>query len=157
MDIKVSNIMYITKADRENIILLVGLEGALIELEKEWVKHKRPKEWLKSLRTAKTWLGKTNDSIANTVSDEEKKRTYKMLNKYQVILIPNSEAKQYMERPEMISLHSDVLGNLSEAVLESQCQNCRIDDYKVCKYRNALMDASIPAFDANAKGCQYKY
>ncbi|MFV9511820.1 DUF5651 domain-containing protein [Tepidibacillus sp. LV47] len=71
--------------------------------------------------------------------------------------MPNEEARKEIQRPEMISLHTDVLGDLAEAVLESQCNGCKKEDFKSCKYRNALMDASIPAFDAESKGCQYKY
>ena len=149
--------MYLTKADRESIILLVGIEGALTELEEKWVEYNRPKTWIKALRMAKTWVGKISDAIAEMISKEDKLKTYSMLSKYQVILVPNAEAKQILKSEEMISVHNDVLNDLAEAVMISQCDGCNKEEFESCKYRTALMDASIPAFDAEAVGCQYKY
>lgn len=149
--------MYLTKADRENILMLVGMEDALTRLEAQWVEHNRPKEWLKPIRMAKTWVGKTSDAIRDSIDNEDINRIHNMLDKYSLVLMLKQEAKQAINAHGTINVNLDVWGNLAEAVLESQCQGCNKKDFKGCKFRSALMDAVVPAFDEQRQGCQYRY
>lgn len=149
--------MYLAKGDKENIILLTGVEGAIKEVLDEFEKYNRPKDWLTPLRHARTWVKKVNDNIVKDVTEDEKKKIYKLFKQYNLVILPSVEAKAYMEDSTKIVVEEEVWGNLAEVVLESQCKGCNKQDFKACKFRSALSNAGVPAFDPEAKGCQYRY
>lgn len=138
---------YFTKHDRENIIKLSTVEGLLQIMVHEMSEHKRPKEWLKALRMAHTWAGKANQMMADDCSDEELKKLWKYYEKYELMMLPNYEAKKVIEEEGLTTVSKEGINDMAEAVLTVKCDGCQITDHKSCKYRKALMGSGVPAWD----------
>jgi hypothetical protein len=149
---------YFTKADRENIVFLCTFDGKIQEIRDNMANHNRPEEWIQELDEICSRMKKLNEMIAESCSDEELKKSWKVIQGYNVILVPNNQIKQYFDQDKMVHFPVDSRDDMAEAVLRAKCRGCKIKHHERCKFRKALMTVGIPpAEDPTPEGvCQYK-
>lgn len=148
---------YMTKDDRDNIIRICGAEGLLEKIIGEMAKNQRPREWIRNLRTAKTFIGKANDLIAQECSDEDLKKTWARMKKHEIVIVPNDSLKRELQSKAIYPLTEEVWADLTESVLDAKCTGCRIVDHGSCKTRAALQAAGVPPYEdpVPEDRCQY--
>lgn len=149
---------YFTSKDRDHVIKVSTIWGTLNKITEEMAAHNRPKEWLKALRTAKTWVDKANKLMAAECSDQELLKLWKYYEKFEVMLLPGHEAKQVAKDQDLIMMSRDAVFDLAAEILDLKCDGCQITDHGSCKYRKTMMAAGVVAWeDQDPEICQYYY
>ncbi len=154
---------YLSREEKETFVRLTSLAGLAESIIKKYESASNPdKQFLKSLRTANTWLIKALDYRTSFLDEKARIDLAKQVSKLELIFVPNDKArKEYEIVKEMQNTLHMPLSDFQDwycEVIEHTCKTCSRKDYHKCKMRAILQKYGIYPVDPGAdKSCQFSY
>lgn len=154
---------YLSREEKENFIRATALAAQLENTIDSYTKSKSiDPEFLKYLRTGRTWVAKAMTMRSDALSDDARVEFAKQVSRMELLFVPTLEAKKV--HAELMALKTTLPMELQdfedwyESVIETTCKRCLREDYADCKTRRVLAKYGVYPIDPGAVGkCQYSY
>ncbi len=153
---------YLSKAEKANmtrLMLLVELMGSVVE-DYEKVGN-ADAEFMRSLRTCKTWGYKAIKRRYDFLEADAAKDFTRHLSHMDIIFIPNDKATKYYERVKTMSsslcLTGEDFEKLYSGFIPKTCGKCHKKAWKKCLIREVFRKYGVETVNNNAKNCPYSY
>lgn len=156
---------YLNAKEREFFIWMVNLAGFLGEKAEEFEKIGKPKDRIKWLRTARSFMLKVTDDIAEPLENHTREQMWKEMKSYQPMLVHSKDFKRMardmteearkVEAEVLKDFPRDNVYDLAEYTLDYQCKSC--DGHKSeCHLQKIYKKLEIPPFDESGERCEFK-
>lgn len=154
---------YLSRAEKETFVRLTSLAGLQEQIIDTYSNgNNADKEFLKFLRTSKTWLMKALDYRTSFLDGAASVDLAKQVSKLDLIFVPNDVAKREYEKLKEIKSHihmpiEDFEDWYSE-VIEHTCKTCVREDFEQCAMRRVMAKHGVfPANPSATNTCQFSY
>lgn len=154
---------YLSRTEKILMTRLMIMSGLMMETLKEYEKGSPDKAFMKSLRTANTWMGKAMDRRFEFLEKDAYKDFLRHINHMDILFVPNDKAKKerqtLKEMQDSVYISGDDFEKLYSAIIPYTCCDCpRKKDFNKCQLRALFMKLGILPVDSSAKdSCQYDY
>lgn len=156
---------YLNAKEREFFIWMVNLAGYLGDKAAELEQVGKPKDQVKWLRTARSFMLKVTDDIAKPLEQHTRNQMLKEMRSYKPMLVHSKDFKRMAREmaEEARRIESEVLKDfprdnvydLAEYVLDYQCKSC--DGHRAnCHLQKIYKRMEIPPFDESGERCEFK-
>lgn len=155
---------YLNKSEKNNLVQFASLLG-MVEKSIEDIGEipTTDKEYLRYLRTGRSWLAKAIELRLDNLDDDACRDFLKHTKRIEPILfIPSSQAKKewalVKEMESTVCIPIDQFQDLYCEVIEKTCKVCVEKDYKKCGMYLPLLENNITAISPDAVDrCPYSY
>lgn len=154
---------YLSRAEKTTFVQLTSLAGLQEQIVEMYAGgNNADKEFLKLLRTSKTWLMKALNYRVEFLDESVKADLARQVARLDLIFVPNDKAKkEYEQLKEIQSYVHMPMEDFEDwycEVIEHTCKTCTRDDYKACAMRRVMAKHRVfPANPAAVGTCQYSY
>jgi tetratricopeptide (TPR) repeat protein len=152
---------YLNREEKNQALTLAAFIRYLDEKAAEWAKAGRAKDAVKYLRMAKSFVGKSLDSLFEGLAQEERNRLVPELRKiYVAVKYKDAALREYnrmLALDSVIPIKTDDLLEICSQAL-AICYSCKKADPAACKLRKLYITYDIPVYDEDppAGRCPYK-
>ena len=156
---------YLGKKEKHGFIQFVSLLGSIEEkIEELSTVPSTDKQYLKHLRTAKTWLRKAVELRVSALDDDAKNDLWRHVNRVEpIVFIPSAQAKHELktlqEAESVVHIPIDDFQDLYCEMIEKTCKVCVEEGYKECSIYRVCIANNIfpPSPEAAPDRCPYTY
>lgn len=156
---------YLGKKEKHGFIQFVSLLGSIEEkIEELSTIPSTDKQYLKHLRTAKTWLRKAVELRVSALDDDAKNDLWRHVNRVEpIVFIPSAQAKHELktlqEAENVVHIPIDDFQDLYCEMIEKTCKVCVEEGYKECAIYRVCIANNIfpPSPEAAPDRCPYTY
>lgn len=154
---------YLSRAEKEAFVRLTSLAGLQEQIIKTYsAGNNADKDFLKLLRTSKTWLMKALDYRVSFLDESAAHDLARQVAKLDLIFVPKDKARKEYELLKEVKSHIHMTIEDFEdwycEVIEYTCKTCTREDYKACAMRRVMAKHGVfPANPAATNTCQYSY
>ncbi len=156
---------YLGKKEKSGFVQFVRLLSSVEEkIDELATVPSTDKQYLKHLRTAKTWLRKAVDLRVSALDDDAKDDLWRQVNRIEpIVFIPSAQAKHELktlqEAESVVHIPVDDFQDLYCEMIEKTCKVCVEEEYKECAIYRVCIANNIfpPSPEAAPDRCPYTY